>query len=366
MPASPAADRATQGQGAEPSARPEGGSEQWHYVDRRNEEFGPYDTATMLSWFQEGFFGSLGPKLRVRLAQWERHVPVGDLYPPDSIFVGPPRAGSQPPAAAPPESPRDPGRSNAVRHGSARQPDDVGTRPAGAPPAKADVARRRGRAGRDHQRREHVPAPGTGDAGQRGRARAGPVAPGSVSPTVERAAELLNVGPQSLLARVEKARASGLSRAFDGRWKCPTGEVVTILGDHVVDHAGRLDWSLRAYWPGVATRRVRATIEGREFSGRLKFDGSEITWSDGDVWHKVMPPGHEPARPPDNSARNLCIVAAYERSLGQADDTTGGRSQGSSGAAGREAAGDGPTRAGRGGSPRDSRGAAGPSGGHRP
>ena len=135
------------------------------------------------------------------------------------------------------------------------------TQPQDEPRGEADAARRRGRAGGSRRRREHSAAPSAGDAGKRGPARAEPVAPGSVSPTVEQAAELLRLGPQSLLAQVEEARASGLSRAFDGRWKCPTGEVVMILGNHVADRVGRLDWSLRAYRPGVATRRARATID---------------------------------------------------------------------------------------------------------
>eukprot|EP00435_Cladocopium_sp_Y103_P059006 s340_g21.t1 len=67
---------------------------QWFYVDRTGQEFGPFRTTKMRSWFSQGFF-PIGDELLVRLGEWppESHVPVKILYPePDSIFVGGPQS----------------------------------------------------------------------------------------------------------------------------------------------------------------------------------------------------------------------------------------------------------------------------------
>eukprot|EP00434_Breviolum_minutum_P034634 symbB.v1.2.030662.t1/scaffold3479.1/size55865/8 len=67
---------------------------QWYYVDRTGQEFGPFRTTKMRSWFSQGFF-PIGDELLVRLGDWpdKSHVPVKILYPePDSIFVGGPQS----------------------------------------------------------------------------------------------------------------------------------------------------------------------------------------------------------------------------------------------------------------------------------
>eukprot|EP00930_Biecheleria_cincta_P071534 TRINITY_DN59025_c0_g1_i1.p1 TRINITY_DN59025_c0_g1~~TRINITY_DN59025_c0_g1_i1.p1 ORF type:complete len:430 (-),score=73.79 TRINITY_DN59025_c0_g1_i1:50-1339(-) len=67
------------------------GAAQWFYVDRTGQEFGPFRTTKMKSWFSQGFF-PIGEDLLVRLSDWatESHVPVKLLYPEGSIFVGAP------------------------------------------------------------------------------------------------------------------------------------------------------------------------------------------------------------------------------------------------------------------------------------
>eukprot|EP00931_Biecheleriopsis_adriatica_P005754 TRINITY_DN107238_c0_g1_i1.p1 TRINITY_DN107238_c0_g1~~TRINITY_DN107238_c0_g1_i1.p1 ORF type:complete len:444 (-),score=78.00 TRINITY_DN107238_c0_g1_i1:46-1377(-) len=64
---------------------------QWYYIDRTGQEFGPFRTSKMKSWFGQGFF-PIGDELLVRLADWpsESHVPVKSLYSRDAIFEGPP------------------------------------------------------------------------------------------------------------------------------------------------------------------------------------------------------------------------------------------------------------------------------------
>ena len=128
------------------------------------------------------------------------------------------------------------------------------------------------------------------------------------------------LGPEaeaSLLSEAERARASGLNRAFDGQWVCPGGEVVLVLGSQVADKEGRLDWALRPSWPGTTSRRLRATVEGAELTGRLSWDGYELMWSDGDTWRRLLPEGRRPAGRPEPAPID-CIVAACERSLGRA------------------------------------------------
>ena len=119
--------------------------------------------------------------------------------------------------------------------------------------------------------------------------------------------------PGTLLDQVAAARASGLSRSLDGRWRCPTGEIVLVLGNRVADNVGRLEWNLRPYWPGTRSRRLRAAVDGRDVTGRLKYDSNEITRSDGDVWKRALPPGRAPAPLPEAGAPEDCIASACER-----------------------------------------------------
>ncbi|CAE7365278.1 unnamed protein product [Symbiodinium pilosum] len=49
---------------------------QWYYVDRTGQEFGPFRTSKMRSWFSQGFF-PIGDELLVRLGDW----------PPEAIHV---------------------------------------------------------------------------------------------------------------------------------------------------------------------------------------------------------------------------------------------------------------------------------------
>ena len=111
-----------------------------------------------------------------------------------------------------------------------------------------------------------------------------------MGPTRSRAVERLDDDAKgSLLTQVEAARVSGLIRSFNGQRKCPDRQVLLIIGDRVADNKGRLDWGLRPYWPGTPSRRLRATVDGREMTARLRYDGNEMTWSDGDVWKRIVP-----------------------------------------------------------------------------
>ena len=52
----------------------------WFYLDRSGKEFGPYDTNSMQAWYSWGFFPR-EHELKVRLASWDHHVPIKELYP---------------------------------------------------------------------------------------------------------------------------------------------------------------------------------------------------------------------------------------------------------------------------------------------
>ena len=190
----------------------------------------------------------------------------------------------------------------------------------GAPAGSRSCADRRpaepsGRSREPSPRRSTTRDPSVGGCDDTGTRRGGPALPEDVAPAVARAADELGTEANaSLLSEVERARASGLNRAFDGQWVCPTGEVVLVLGSQVADKVGRLDWALRPYWPGTVSRRLRATVEGVELSGRLSWDGCELRRSDGDIWRRLLPEGHRPAGRPEPVPAD-CIVAAYERSL---------------------------------------------------
>jgi len=66
-------------------------TQEWYYLDRNGEEFGPFRTEKMQAWFKKDFF-PLGDRLLVRLAEWQDHVAANTLYPDkESLFDGPPR-----------------------------------------------------------------------------------------------------------------------------------------------------------------------------------------------------------------------------------------------------------------------------------
>ena len=73
-----------------------------------------------------------------------------------------------------------------------------------------------------------------------------------------------------------------------------------------------------APWPGSPGRLQRATFDGRDLIGQLKYDSSEITWSGGDVWTRALPGRREPAPLPEAVAPEDCVVTAHER-MGRAE-----------------------------------------------
>ena len=83
--------------------------QEWWYLDRTSQEYGPFGADTMRAWFDQGFFPFLG-ELPVRQAGWLRHFPMQLIYPDmTAIFIGSPpppevalagdEAGSDPPPA---------------------------------------------------------------------------------------------------------------------------------------------------------------------------------------------------------------------------------------------------------------------------
>lgn len=82
----------------------------WLYLDSLGQEYGPVPGWTMQEWLARGRF-PVGGDLRVRLPEWERHIPVRKLYPdlscafllppawPDLYGDGPP-SGAEGPTAA--------------------------------------------------------------------------------------------------------------------------------------------------------------------------------------------------------------------------------------------------------------------------
>jgi len=62
----------------------------WLYLDSVGQEYGPIPGWTMREWLQLGRF-PVGRDLRVRLPEWERHVPLHQLYADlSTVFVLPP------------------------------------------------------------------------------------------------------------------------------------------------------------------------------------------------------------------------------------------------------------------------------------
>lgn len=62
----------------------------WLYLDSVGQEFGPLPGWTMREWLSLGRF-PVGPELRVRLPEWDRHVTLCQLFPDlQSAFVVPP------------------------------------------------------------------------------------------------------------------------------------------------------------------------------------------------------------------------------------------------------------------------------------
>lgn len=62
----------------------------WLYLDSVGHEYGPVPGWTMREWLTLGRF-PVGNELRVRLPEWERHLPLHQLYPDLSVaFVLPP------------------------------------------------------------------------------------------------------------------------------------------------------------------------------------------------------------------------------------------------------------------------------------
>lgn len=62
----------------------------WLYLDSVGQEYGPIPGWTMREWLQLGRF-PVGSELRVRLPEWERHLPLHQLYPDlSTAFVLPP------------------------------------------------------------------------------------------------------------------------------------------------------------------------------------------------------------------------------------------------------------------------------------
>mmetsp|Transcript_506 Transcript_506/g.703 ORF Transcript_506/g.703 Transcript_506/m.703 type:complete len:116 (-) Transcript_506:250-597(-) len=52
----------------------------WLYLDNNNNEFGPVPGRLMSEWLAAGRF-PVGAELRVRLPEWERHLPLIQLFP---------------------------------------------------------------------------------------------------------------------------------------------------------------------------------------------------------------------------------------------------------------------------------------------
>lgn len=62
----------------------------WLYLDSVGHEYGPVHGCTMHEWLMVGRF-PVGSELRVRLPEWEQHLPLHQLYPDLSMaFVLPP------------------------------------------------------------------------------------------------------------------------------------------------------------------------------------------------------------------------------------------------------------------------------------
>jgi len=62
----------------------------WFYLDSVGQEYGPIPGWTMREWLSLGRF-PVGSDLRVRLPEWERHLPLHQLYPElGAAFVLPP------------------------------------------------------------------------------------------------------------------------------------------------------------------------------------------------------------------------------------------------------------------------------------
>mmetsp|Transcript_11213 Transcript_11213/g.25573 ORF Transcript_11213/g.25573 Transcript_11213/m.25573 type:complete len:139 (-) Transcript_11213:71-487(-) len=62
----------------------------WFYLDSVDQEYGPVHSVTMREWLTLGRF-PVGGDLRVRLPEWDIHLPLHKLYPDlTSAFILPP------------------------------------------------------------------------------------------------------------------------------------------------------------------------------------------------------------------------------------------------------------------------------------
>ena len=134
-----------------------------------------------------------------------------------------------------------------------------------------------------------------GDPGEmpgRGRAK-GPERPGSPGTRADAGGAEVPIDPFAaadnkacLVEQVEAARAAGFCWDFDGRWQCADGQMVMMIGNRLTSGWGPEDWNLRPFWRG--SRRLRATVEGKEMTAKLTHDSQELIWSDGEVWRRIV------------------------------------------------------------------------------
>lgn len=179
----------------------------WLYLDSVGQEYGPVPGWTMREWLSLGRF-PVGGELRVRLPEWERHLPLHRLFPDlGSAFLLPP---SWPDFYSDGERLcEDPGEGR----GGAAAPEPAAGAGAGAGAAAA-AAEGSGAGGAYHRVVGAAGAAGAGAAGAGGAGGAGARRAGSLG--AERRV------PASAFLRLAAARAPAVPQARQERPKSPT------------------------------------------------------------------------------------------------------------------------------------------------
>eukprot|EP00928_Gymnodinium_smaydae_P089207 TRINITY_DN73200_c0_g1_i1.p1 TRINITY_DN73200_c0_g1~~TRINITY_DN73200_c0_g1_i1.p1 ORF type:complete len:457 (-),score=40.10 TRINITY_DN73200_c0_g1_i1:41-1411(-) len=65
---------------------------QWHYISLQGQEYGPFSSAEMRAWFDQGHFSPVSDDLLVRLPHWPTHSRLSEIYRGDraAYFIAPP------------------------------------------------------------------------------------------------------------------------------------------------------------------------------------------------------------------------------------------------------------------------------------